>query len=189
MPRPKPQILKNLFNKTEFDSLKIYLYNKPKLQENFDQSFGRYTFNDSVIQSYLHKLVPAARQIFNSETLVPSYSLFAHYEGEHASLFTHVDDNACTYTIDMCVYQTEPWDLNVDGEPYTLYENQALAYYGNEQMHGRGTFPNPESQHVAMIFFHFVEPEHWWYTKNQQYVEVIRGNMSEEEWTSKYGNK
>jgi hypothetical protein len=186
--RPNPQILKNLFSKEDFNTLKSYLYNKPKLLENFDQSFGRYTFNDLFIKSYLEKLVPVARKVFNSETLMPSYSLFAHYEGEHASLFTHVDDNACTYTIDMCVYQTEPWDLYVDGKSYTLYENQALAYYGNEQMHGRDNFPNPESQHVAMIFFHFVEPDHWWYTKGSSYVDVVRGSVSEEEWNFKNAN-
>lgn len=184
-----PEILKNLFSKEDFNLLKSYLYNKPKLESNFDSSFGRYTFNDPLLNSYLDRLVPIARKTFNSETLLPSYALFAHYEGEHASLFTHVDDNACTYTIDMCVYQTEPWDLNVDGKPYTLQENEALAYYGNDQMHGRDTFPNPESQHVAMVFFHFVEPDHWWYTKNQDYVNVIRKTMSEEEWNAKHGNK
>lgn len=184
-----PEILKNIFSKEEFNSLKSYLYNKPKLEKDFDQSFGRYTFNDSFVDSYLNSLIPLARKVFKSETLLPSYAVFAHYEGEHASLYTHVDDNACTYTIDMCVYQTEPWSLIVDGNEYTLYENQALAYYGNEQPHGRKTFPNPESQQVAMVFFHFVEPDHWWYTKNQQYVEVIRGNISEEDWFKKYGNK
>ena len=64
-----------------------------------------------------------------------------------------------------------------------------MAYYGNEQMHGRGKFPNPESQHVAMIFFHFVEPEHWWFKKGPSYVEVMRGLISEEDWFDKYGNK
>ena len=189
MTNKEPKILKDLFSLEDFDILKTYLYDKPKLEEHFDPTFGRYIFNDPLINSYLDKLVPVARDVFNSKTLLPSYAVFAHYEGKHASLFTHVDDNACTYTIDMCVYQTEPWDLNVDNKGYTLYENEALAYYGNEQMHGRGKFPNPESQHVAMIFFHFVEPEHWWFKKGPSYVEVMRGLISEEDWFDKYGNK
>ena len=182
MIRPKPQVIKDLLAPEDFNTLKSYLYNAPKLEENFDISFGRYAFNDSLLNEYLDKLIPIARKTFNSETLLPSYALFAHYEGEHASLFTHVDNNACTYTLDMCIYQTEPWDLNVDGDPYTLHENEALAYYGNDQLHGRDDFPNPASQHVAMIFFHFVEPDHWWYTKGQDYVNVIRGQISEEQW-------
>ena len=87
----------------------------------------------------------------------------------------------------MCVYQTEPWDLNVDGNPYTLQENEALAYYGNDQLHGRGTFPNPGKQHVAMIFFHFVEPDHWWFTEGQEYVNVVRKQITEEQWKLQHG--
>jgi len=185
----EPQIIKNLFSDEEFNILKTHLQNRPKLQENFDPSFERYCFNDDLINQYMSNLVPVARKIFGSETLLPSYGLFAHYEGKNPNLFTHKDDNACTYTLDMCVYQTEPWDLNVEDKPYTLYENEALAYYGNEQKHGRGQFPNPDSQHVAMIFFHFVEPDHWWYTKGQQYVRVVRGEITEEQWESQYGKR
>lgn len=189
MTNTEPKVIKNLFNEEDFNKLKTYLYNKPKLKENFDPSFQRYIFNDSLINEYMTNLVPTAREIFGSQTLLPSYGLFAHYEGDNPNLGEHKDDNACTYTLDMCVYQTDPWDLNVDGKSYTLQENEALAYYGNDQMHGRNTFPNPGSQHVAMIFFHFVEPDHWWYTKGQHYVEVIRGSMSEEDWAIKYGNR
>jgi hypothetical protein len=184
-----PKIIKNIFNDADFNNLKTHLYNKPKLKQNFDPSFERYCFNDELINEYMEKLIPIAKEVFGSDTLLPSYGLFAHYEGNNPNLFTHKDDNACTYTIDMCVYQTDPWDLVVDKKSYTLEENEALAYYGNDQMHGRNAFPNPGSQHVAMIFFHFVEPDHWWYTKNQHYVDVVRGNMSEEDWTTKYGNK
>lgn len=189
MNRPEPKIIKNLFDKEDFYNLKSYLFNKTKTSDYFDEQFGRYAFNDPILVKYLNKLIPVARNIFNSNTLLPSYALFAHYEGNTANLFTHVDNNACTYTIDMCIYQTEPWDLNVDGKSYTLYENQALAYYGNDQMHGRGDFPNPESQYVAMIFFHFVEPEHWWHTKGPEYINVITNSMSEEDWFDRYGNK
>lgn len=182
-----PKILKNVFDEKDFNNLKSYLYNKPKLEINFDKTFGRYCFEDPFIDSYSEKILQTARDVFNSQTLLPSYFLFAHYEGPKASLYSHVDDNACTYTIDMCIYQTEPWDLYVDGEAYTLHENEALAYYGNDQRHWREKFPNPESQHVAMIFFHFVEPDHWFYTKNKDYIWVLRKTMPEEEWKAKYG--
>jgi hypothetical protein len=98
--------------------------------------------------------------------------LFAHYEGQNPSpsLYKHKDDNACTYTLDMCVYQNEPWDLWVEDKNYCLYPNQALAYYGNDQMHWREEFPNPENNHVAMVFFHFAEPDHWWFKEGPQYL-------------------
>jgi hypothetical protein len=172
-----PIIIDNVFSNDDFLKLSNYLKNKEKLEEEYDLVFGRYTFNDPLIDEYAKKLVPVARKIFNSNTLMPSYSLFSHYEGKQASLRFHKDDNACTYTIDMCLYQTKPWDLWVSGNPYSLKENQALAYYGNDQLHGRKTFPNPESGHVAMIFFHFVEPDHWWFTEGPEYINIIRQKL------------
>jgi hypothetical protein len=174
MKTQNPQIIKNLFSEEEYLSLYNYLFDKPKEIKDYSPGFGRYCFSDYLIDQYSYKLLPIAKEIFNSKTLLPSYSLFAHYQGKEASLYKHKDDNACTYTIDMCVYQNEPWDLYVEGLPYTLFPNEALAYYGNDQLHWRNSFPNPDSQYVAMIFFHFVEPEHWWYTEGPNYINVIR---------------
>jgi hypothetical protein len=177
-----PEIIKNVFSDDEYSLFKKYLFEKPKLEKDYSAGFGRYCFNDPIIDEYSNKLIPIARQHFNSDTLLPSYSLFAHYEGVEASLYKHRDDNACTYTIDYCVYQTEPWGLYVDDKEYILKENEALAYFGNDQTHWREEFPNKETGHVAMIFFHFVEPDHWWYTKGPNYLQVIRGEVSEEQW-------
>jgi hypothetical protein len=177
-----PKIIKNIFSDEDFLKIKDFFIKKQKNKENFERSFGRYTYSDDIVKEYLDKLVILAREVFDSKTLVPSYALFAHYEGEHASLFSHVDDNACTYTLDMCLYQNEPWELYVNEVPYILNENEALAYYGNDQYHERLPIPNPNSQYVAMIFFHFVEPDHWWCTKGPGYLDVIRNHITEEEW-------
>lgn len=178
----QPQIINEVFSKEDYEFLRNYLFDLEKRPEWFSDGFGRYHYADSVINEYAEKIVPLARKIFNSETLLVSYALFSQYEGPNAKLLKHRDDNACTYTIDMCVYQTEPWDLWVDGKPYTLMPNQGLAFRGEELEHWREQFPNPDSQQVAMIFFHFVEPEHWFFTKGPSYLEVIRGNVTEEEW-------
>ena len=182
--RKDPMILDKVFDDETYASFKERLINHPRT--NYDEGFGRYCFSNEDIDKHLKMLVPKAREMFASDTLLPTYGLFAHYEGKDANLFKHVDSNACTYTIDMCVYQTEPWDLYVEGKPYTLQENQALVYYGEDQEHWRGDFPNPESQHVAMIFFHFVEPDHWFFTKGSEYWRVKFGEMTDEEYTEKY---
>lgn len=189
----KPSILKNVFSIEDFEIIKNHLFNRPKEASEFDKGFERYCFTDPLIDEYAKKLTPIARHLFNSDKLLPSYSLFAHYEGNNPSLYRHKDDNACTYTIDMCVYQTEPWALGVNHDgidrEYILEENEALVYYGNDQEHWRGQFPNPNNQHVAMIFFHFVEPDHWWHTKGVSYLEVVRKNITEEEWLINNGTK
>lgn len=180
-----PEVISNLFEYNEYIKLKNHLFQRPKLEEFYSPGFGRYSFHDAMIDEYAKNIIPIARKHFNSETLLPSYSLFSHYEGSNASLYKHKDDNACTYTIDMCVYQTGPWDLWVEDKNYTLYPNQALAYYGNDQTHWREKFPNTTSGHVAMIFFHFVEPDHWWYTKGPNYLRVVRGEITEDEWNNR----
>lgn len=185
----EPKIINELFSKEDFATLRDYLYKKEKSKSSYKKDFGRYSFYDPLIDDYANKITPFARKIFNSETLVPSYSLFSHYEGSEANLWKHVDDNACTYTLDLCVYQSEPWNLWVENKAYLLQENQALAYYGNDQLHWREEFPNKDSQYVAMIFFHFVEPDHWYITKGPGYLDVIRNNITEQEWQNRNSSK
>lgn len=177
-----------MFAPEDYESLKG-LFTEPK-SFYFDSGFSRYVVADNglpVMQDFANKLIPLARELFGSQTLLPTYTLFAHYEGKDPapSLYKHKDDNACTYTIDMCVYQTDTWDLWVEGKPYTLTENQALAYYGNDQEHWRDAFPKPGDQHVAMIFFHFAEPDHWFFTKGPGYLSVIRGEITEADYLLK----
>lgn len=187
--RPEPKIVNSLLDdKTLID-----------LQDNFkqiykefpyDPGFGRYSASDSQFpwfKEVFQSTVATARKEFNSETLLPTYALFAHYEG-FSSLYKHKDDNACTYTLDLCVYQNQPWDLYVEDKSYLLEPNQALAYYGNDQEHWREKIPNPDSQYVGMIFFHYAEPDHWFFTKGPEYIQVIRNMMSEEEYNNNVKN-
>jgi hypothetical protein len=184
----QPKIINNLFNNKEYLMLKNSFLNYKTFE--FQQGFSRYVAADNslkILSEYAEKVVPVARDAFSSNSLLPTYTLFAHYEGSNPppSLYKHKDDNACTYTVDMCLYQKEPWDLFVDGVSYTLNENQALAYYGNDQLHWREGFPNPGKNHVAMIFFHFAEPDHWWFTKGPGYLGVVRGEITEKEFQYK----
>lgn len=184
----EPLLIDNLLSQEDYQNLLNKIGN-PK-DFNYDSGFSRY-LNDHrglpVLKELSEKLTKTARQLFNSETLMSTYTLFAHYEGQdpEPSLFKHKDTNACTYTLDMCVYQNEPWDLWVEDKNYTLYPNQALAYYGEDQFHWREKFPSPETNKVAMIFFHFAEPDHWYFTKGSSYIDVIWGKMTEEEWKLK----
>jgi len=188
----EPVLVNSLLSPEDYTRL-LESLNNPK-SFGFDPGFSRYCANDNdlpILGELAKSLVDTAKQVFNSEGLMPTYALFAHYEGQdpYPSLYKHKDDNACTYTLDMCVYQNEPWDLWVEDKNYCLYPNQALAYYGNDQMHWREEFPNPETNHVAMIFFHFAEPDHWFFTKGPRYLNVIRGNITEKEWELQHGNK
>lgn len=185
-----PMVLNNVFEEEDFSNLKSLFTNYKSFE--YQNGFSRYVIADNNMKDlsvYANRLIPLARECFESKSLLPTYTLFSHYEGETASLYKHKDDNACTYTIDMCVYQKYPWDLWVEDKPYTLTPNQALAYYGNDQMHWREEFPHKTENHVAMIFFHFAEPDHWFFTKGAKYLDVIRGNITEQEFDKVYSTR
>lgn len=180
-----PQIVDNMFLPEDFSSLKDLFKNYKTFY--YDEWFSRYTVDDNQLpelKKYVDLATEKAKVAFNSKTLMPTYALFAHYEGPNARLHKHIDDNACTYTLDMCVYRKIPWDLYVENKPYDLEPNSALAYFGNDQLHWRETFPDKHNNHLAMIFFHFAEPDHWYFTKGPSYLSVIRGLMTEDEWNS-----
>ena len=179
-----PFVIDDVLSKEDINRLLVEVSDPMKFE--YQAWASRYIVSERdipLLGELTEKLLPLARKSFDSETLLPTYTMFAHYEGQDPapSLYKHKDDNACTYTLDLCVYQEEAWDLYVEDKAYTLQPNQALAYYGNDQWHWREEFPNPESNYVAMIFFHYAEPDHWWHTKGPGYLDVIRGNITEEE--------
>jgi len=136
-------------------------------QYNYEDDMYRKVANSSVLDEITEYLLPVARKVFNSETLVPSYTLWSEYDNSRSNLLHHLDSNACTYTIDMCVYQDNEWPLWVENKEYHLEPNTALAYYGEDQVHWRDEFGKDGV--VAMIFFHFVEPDHWWFNYTEEW--------------------
>jgi len=159
----QPIHFKNVLTEKEFDSL---INNLPKAEDGtFDSARSRYMIENDFLKSYGQSLEKFAKELFNNN-IKSSYSLYCKYFG-NASMEMHKDDNACTYTIDLCVRQTEPWGLWVESKEYILKPNEALCYLGNEQLHGRKPKNLGPKGSVEMVFFHYVEPDHWWFSQNR----------------------
>jgi hypothetical protein len=173
---PEPNLIHDLFSREEHEKLVQAL--RPELYRfKFDDFFQRFYAEENQVAELnkaIIKLVPLARSIFKSEYLLPTYALFAHYIGPNAQLPKHKDDNACTYTIDYCLYQNINWDLWIEEKPFSLKPNDALVYSGTDQLHWREKFPGKNGDHVAMIFFHFAEPGHWYFTEGPEHIDLIR---------------
>jgi hypothetical protein len=188
----QPLIVKTLFDIEFYKELENEL--RSKVISHGDSSIlpGRCIINtdqSSLLKTAHDKTIDIAKKLFEIPDLLPSYALFAHYEtiGDVVPyLRKHKDTNACTYIIDMCLYQSEPWDIYIEGTPYTLHPNQALAFYGEDQEHWRGIFPDPSFGFVGMVFFCFVKSDHWFYAKGKEYIKVINGDMTEEEWVASH---
>jgi hypothetical protein len=157
----QPLIVDSVFTEDERHSLLDtcdYLY---KFRGSYDSAFGRITSGDDRLLPYLHSSTYVARDVFGIDCLLPTYALWSKYDVPQSNLHKHKDDNACTYTLDYCLRQREPWDIYVEGVPYTLQEDQALAFMGEDQEHWRPDFS--KGNVVEMIFFHFVTPDHWFF--------------------------
>ena len=188
MENSKPVFIPKVFNDTHYDILRNRMEPIAKTFP-YNNTLGRYRTVDgpnNILTEFAKLYLFNAMDFFGSETLRPTYGAFGHYEssgGITPALPVHTDDfSACTYTVDMCLYQTEPWDIVIEGNAYTLLENQAVAFRGCDLRHYRPPFPNPENQHVAMVFFHYAEPDHWFFTKGADYTRVLQGEISEDEW-------
>lgn len=142
-----------------------------KLQNYFKENYKNYYYEtkhgrylsdsnaDPVLKEFLYSNLELVRNKLNNDKILPTVAFFAHYEGK-ASLSKHKDSYGGTHTLDFALYQTEPWDIYIEGVPYTLKENQGLAFWGEEQFHWRHPITNPKAQ-VAVIFCHYAEPDHY----------------------------
>lgn len=167
-----PEIKKNVLSKEDFQRLQSYFKNQPGQDGVQYDEFGRKIVSPEILKEYADKLLPMAREFFKSDTLMHSYSLFSEYSDKNISLRSHKDVNACTYTIDLVVYQDKPWGLWIEGVEYLAEENEAILFWGEEQEHWRELVEDNDNT-VAVIFFHFVEPDHWWFTKGPDYIYEI----------------
>lgn len=175
-----PFILENVLDEDTLRRLQRYAMKMWSESQVYDESFGRHQFANTEALKVVHEMLTnVAREYFESDTLKPTWCLLGIYEGKEAKLWKHKDDNACTYHIDLCVFQKEGWDLWAEGKPYMLKENDALLMYGNDQEHWREAFPNPETNLVCNAFFFFCEPDHWYFTEGPDYLYThIRANSN-----------
>ena len=138
--------------------------------------FGRKLLGDhseTILKEFSELLLPQVRDYFGTKTCVSSYSLFAEYSDETISLEKHKDVNACTYTLDLVLYQGDPWALFIDGKAYTANPNEAIMFMGEEYEHWRETLYNNTGK-IGVVFFHYVEPEHWFITEPKEKHDEIR---------------
>ena len=157
-----------LFGQDDYDKL-VHLVDIDGFGNlNMNSWCNRYEGANDSLYGFGESLVGRARDIFESESLIHTYSFYVKYIGQNANMKFHVDDNACTYTIDYCFRQKFPWPIYVNGQQFNLFTNQALFFKGEEQWHGRYR-PDDNKVHneVEMMFFHYAEPDHWWFEKNE----------------------
>ena len=149
------------------EEVKDLINNIPDFKDAFlDVPRFRYIKDNDYITNLGKHLEPLAKKVFKENNIKSSYSIYCKYFGK-ANMNMHKDDNACTYTIDLCIRQTEPWGLWVEDKEFILNPNEALCYMGNDQTHGRYPKDLGPDGSVELVFFHYVQPDHWFFKDNR----------------------
>ena len=176
-------LIKNVLSTVDFDRLSMHFKSHEGIRFLGTDEFGRKLIGDKsdpILKEFSEMLLPKVREYFGSKTMLPSYSLFAEYSDSTISLHKHKDANACTYTLDLVLYQDTPWALYVDGKPYTANLNESILFMGEEYEHWRETLYNNTGK-IGVVFFHYVEPDHWYFTKGPEHLYKILETRSKEQ--------
>jgi hypothetical protein len=168
-----PAIKNNLFDKDFFNEIVSTINDLPIESFDYDRGFGRFLLKsgaaNDLVNRMLNNSLEVAREVFGSKTLLPTYGLFSRYKGYRSNLVRHYDTNACTYTLDVCISSKVDWPIFVENVPYSLAPNDALCFYGEDQLHWREEFPEKDNNIVEMAFLHYAEPNHWFFTKPKEF--------------------
>jgi hypothetical protein len=173
-------LIKNVLSPYDFDRLLMHFKNNPTLDSMGTDQFGRKLLGDQaepILKEFSEILLPKVKEYFGTDKCVTSYSLFAEYSDEIISLEKHKDVNACTYTLDLLLYEGDPWALYVDGKAYIAKPNEAIMFMGEEYEHWRETLYNNTGK-IGVVFFHYVEPDHWFITEPKEKHNEIRRQMA-----------
>jgi hypothetical protein len=173
-------IVKNFLKDEEFFEIQNYFLQHKSIATMTTDEFGRKLLGDrteSILKDFSEKVLPKAKRFFKSDTMLSSYSLFAEYSDSNISLSKHTDANACTYTVDLVLYQKSPWGLWVNGTEFLANPNDAVMFMGEKYEHWRDP-KYDNNDRIGVVFFHYVEPDHWWFTEGPDYVEKIRAQKA-----------
>jgi hypothetical protein len=162
----EPKVIRNFFPEDRYKKIMGVIESLRKDEWSFQSGTSRYTLAEKWIDKLAIYELDRAREIFDNDKLLFTYALLSYYNNDQSNLYMHKDDNACTYTIDICLYSKEAWPLIIEEEEYVLNGNDAVCFYGEDQVHGRPEFK--KGNNVLMLFLHYADRDHWWFQANNR---------------------
>jgi len=180
-----PKIYNDIFNTEYFQDIKRYFsgYKFPTNQNpDYYGSYRAHSFDgDEVLLEAQDRITKKAQEIFKNDKIIPSYSTYIRYTGKHPSVKMHIDNAPSTYLIDVCLGYRTQWPIYVENQVFNIEENSGLAFYANEQKHGRPDFSDPDNNLVEMIMFGFTNPDHiWWKIKEKERAGIVKRFLAQD---------
>jgi hypothetical protein len=184
----EPKIVKDLLSKEKFEEFRSSIISLGK-QADTNLGWSRYELRPTELSTELHTdLTPIARQLFNAPAALKTFNCGAWSSGV-SHMEPHYDVNACTYSLNMSIHvETEPWPIYIDGVTYTLEPGDAVISSGENHLHARDFMPDPENNQIINWFFFWVEPEHWWFTTEDNAERIRLKNLKHPDMKQKVEN-
>ena len=174
-----PKILKNAISSMQRDEIAEHVITRPQIYNLFDKDIGRKSadidpkyIDRKSLSAEIYNLLDAIVAENFSDTAIPSYFKWFQYSPRHGkpALPAHLDDNACTYTVDIQLRSSVKWPVWVNAEEFLCEDLDALLYYGVDQLHWRPKFTGHKyDDYVEVLIAHYAEPDHWYFGNPDDY--------------------
>ena len=156
---PENIILKNIL--TEDEIAKVYdVVNSTDMDNTLVQTnMGHRAYLVSLGEEIRTKLEKVVQDEFGTGWILNAYQ-FARYSQKYGyvnKLYPHFDDAFEDHklTLDVQLRATKPWAIVIEGQPFTLNDNEALIFSGTDQIHWREDVKFDDEDIIDMIFCHF----------------------------------
>lgn len=150
-------VIENVLHSTMFDYIYKSVYDSDKNAEHVVKELGHTTyfmdFHDGFKAVMKSKIQP-----YFEEDLEITEIAFARYHnasGYVPKLFPHFDGfDEHRITFDIQLNSTIDWPIFIEGQEFTLKNNNALVFSGTDQIHWRKEMVLSENDFTDMLFIH-----------------------------------
>lgn len=164
--------INNIFSQEEILLLEKNIL---KSKKELDGDLGRKITKDLIIpDEIIEKLIKILKNN-NCNDLVFSGAVYAEYNNKYGdpNLPPHTDQDNNNLIINFQLSSNVYWPIGLNKNLYSLENNSAIIFNGNETIHWRPIKIFKNNEYVKMIFFRFFKP-------NKQIDEIyeFRNNIS-----------
>lgn len=176
------KIIKNVFNENEILTLYRLLSSNAGLGIKAEES-GRYIVSSTFFKTFpgmeaiVDKIETHASDVANKKMkmFISAFHLYSFSYGKPI-LRPHIDDAAGEIVFDYQLDSSIVWPIKVNKKNYSLNNNDALIFAGENVPHGRPEQLFKNNDYVLMFIVNLISGDHWanFYEKNpKDYQSII----------------
>lgn len=166
----EPIFIKDLFTEKERSDILETLAKKEHYQL---EGTGRVLSNLNSLSNEIKKKLLDLAELKLNKNLKLVGEGFTTYKKQYGEpwLDPHIDFNETSYILDYQFDSNIEWPIFVEGESFTLNNNEAVLFSGKNQIHWRPKRKFSDDEYVSMIFFHFIDLDDIDSSKSREYTE------------------